>query len=211
MYNTCWTQPAAQKEVYGYIRGNSKAPPMPSSSKNEAGEVITHPAELGQFFARSWQRIWTNSKSPTLSYTHKKLQQLYQYAKEHPFPTIVPSQITDAIRRIKRDTAVGIDLWGPMELRHIQEASTLELTKLLNTIEATVAWLQHVLLNIVTLMGKPNGGTRPIALMPMLYRLWSKIRRPYISEWERAHQGPWDAAAPGLLSFTSCSREPIFG
>eukprot|EP00973_Karenia_brevis_P012876 1747469-Karenia_brevis.AAC.1 len=25
-------------------------------------------------------------------------------------------------------------------------------------------------------MGKPQGGTRPIALMPMLYRIWTKIR-----------------------------------
>ena len=30
--------------------------------------------------------------------------------------------------------------------------------------------------------------------MPMLYRLWTKIRRPHIVAWERANVGPWDAA-----------------
>eukprot|EP00973_Karenia_brevis_P041677 5767218-Karenia_brevis.AAC.1 len=43
-------------------------------------------------------------------------------------------------------------------------------------------------------MGKPQGGTRPIALMPMLYRIWTKIRKPYTQRWERANAGPWDAA-----------------
>ena len=31
----------------------------------------------------------------------------------------------------------------------------------------------------------------------MLYRLYTKIRRPYIIKWELAHQGPWDAAVKG--------------
>ena len=31
----------------------------------------------------------------------------------------------------------------------------------------------------------------------MLYRLWTKIRRPYIVAWEVANQGPWDAAVQG--------------
>eukprot|EP00973_Karenia_brevis_P074008 10285524-Karenia_brevis.AAC.1 len=46
-------------------------------------------------------------------------------------------------------------------------------------------------------MGKPKGGTRPIALMPMLYGIWTKIGKPYIQIWERANAGPWDAAVSG--------------
>eukprot|EP00973_Karenia_brevis_P053868 7482620-Karenia_brevis.AAC.1 len=33
--------------------------------------------------------------------------------------------------------------------------------------------------------------------MPMLYRIWTKIRKPYIQTWERANAGPWDAAVSG--------------
>ena len=46
-------------------------------------------------------------------------------------------------------------------------------------------------------MGKPNGGVRPIALMTMIYRLWSKIRGHEIRQWEDLHKGPWDAAIRG--------------
>eukprot|EP00973_Karenia_brevis_P081929 11359151-Karenia_brevis.AAC.1 len=31
----------------------------------------------------------------------------------------------------------------------------------------------------------------------MLYRIWTKIRKPYIQKWERASAGPWDAAVEG--------------
>ena len=40
-------------------------------------------------------------------------------------------------------------------------------------------------------------GVRPIALMPMLYRLWAKIRKVQIQEWDLTHRGPWDAAVRG--------------
>ena len=47
-------------------------------------------------------------------------------------------------------------------------------------------------------MGKPDGGgSRPIALMVMFYRLWTKIRKPELTEWERMHAGVWDAARTG--------------
>ena len=58
------------------------------------------------------------------------------------------------------------------------------LANLLNCIEQEMAWPIQVLYNFVVLMGKPTGGTRPIALMPMIYRIWTKIRRPLISRWE---------------------------
>ena len=56
-------------------------------------------------------------------------------------------------------------------------------------------------------MGKPNGGIRPIALMPMLYRLWTKIRKVNIGQWESVHGGPWDAALKG----SSALRAAVYG
>eukprot|EP00973_Karenia_brevis_P034764 4796882-Karenia_brevis.AAC.1 len=33
--------------------------------------------------------------------------------------------------------------------------------------------------------------------MPMLYRIWTKVRKPYLQKWERANAAPWDAAVEG--------------
>ena len=54
-----------------------------------------------------------------------------------------------------------------------------------------------MLANIIVLMGKPQGGSRPIVLMPMIYRIWAKIGKPYIDMWCKDNQGPWDAAVSG--------------
>eukprot|EP00973_Karenia_brevis_P083963 11651128-Karenia_brevis.AAC.1 len=37
--------------------------------------------------------------------------------------------------------------------------------------------------------------------MPMLYRIWTKVRKPYIQKLERANAGPWDAAVEGSSAF----------
>ena len=57
----------------------------------------------------------------------------------------------------------------------------------------------HIYYNIIVLMGKPPPaeGERPIALMPMLYRVWARIRKNEINEWDVDHRGPWDAAIKG--------------
>ena len=41
----------------------------------------------------------------------------------------------------------------------------------------------------------------------MLYRLWTKVRRPQLDSWESAWAGPWDAAVKG----SSALRAAILG
>lgn len=55
----------------------------------------------------------------------------------------------------------------------------------------------QLLLNVVALLGKPQGGERGIALTPIFYRLWCRIRKPHIADWETTHTGDWDFASRG--------------
>ena len=107
------------------------------------------------------------------------------------------SRLGGAIKEFKTSTALGMDWLEIQFLRDLDEADLLRLAALLNRIEHLVLWPGHLLLNIIVLMGKPGGGFRPIALMPMLYRLWAKIRKVQIQEWDIEHRGPWDAAVRG--------------
>ena len=93
--------------------------------------------------------------------------------------------------------ALGVDQWSPARWRDISEEAIEELTKLLNHVEQKLTWPAHVYHNLIILIGKPMGGTLPIALMPMVYRPWTKIRGPQIDAWEGAWAGPWDAAVKG--------------
>ncbi len=54
-------------------------------------------------------------------------------------------------------TAVGIDQWGPGELRLLPKEGLEELVKLYQTVERTGRWPSSTLCNIIVLMGKPKG------------------------------------------------------
>ena len=105
--------------------------------------------------------------------------------------------VREAIKRIPLNTAMGCDFWEAINLRRLSDEALDALANLLNTIEKEVAWPHQMLFNMVVLMGKPTGGCRPIALMPMLYRIWTKVRKPDMQQWEAAHVGKWDAAVKG--------------
>ena len=110
---------------------------------------------------------------------------------------ITEEDVKRGIKLMNSVTAVGIDQWSPHQWKQLSPEALEAMAHLFNHVEKHGVWPGHIYYNIIVLMGKPAGGSRPIALMPMLYRLYTKIRRPYIIQWEIAHQGPWDAAVKG--------------
>ena len=50
-------------------------------------------------------------------------------------------------------------------------------------------------MNAMVLMGKPRlGGVRPIALIPMIHRLRTKLRKSEVDRWESTHREIQDVA-----------------
>ena len=82
------------------------------------------------------------------------------------------------IKKFNKGTAVVVDQWSPAVWRDISDEAINKLTKLSNHVEHRLSWPAHRYHSLIILVSKPTGGTRPIALMPMIYRLWTRIRRP---------------------------------
>ena len=91
---------------------------------------------------------------------------------------------------LKNETALGVDFLDVWWLKNLSNQIAGDLAEVLNSVEKLGAWLIQSMMNIIVLMGKPAGGLRPIALMPMRYRIWSKARRQYLIRWEAQDQGP---------------------
>ena len=72
---------------------------------------------------------------------------------------------------------MGIDKWRPYEMRLLTREGLQELVNLRKAVEREGIWPLGILDNIVVLMGSPKGDSKPIALMPMLYRIWCKAKR----------------------------------
>ena len=160
------------------------------------GKHIGHPHYTAQELLQDWAGLWTQPQ-------HATAIQLWKAIKAHAgritddLEQITMEDLERGLKLLKTNTAVGIDQWSPGQLRSLSQEAKEVLLDILRDIEKAKAWPGYVYYNIIVLMGKPAGGVRPIALMAMIDRLWTKIRRPYIVQWERAHAGPWDAAIKG--------------
>eukprot|EP00975_Prorocentrum_lima_P059075 12389603-Prorocentrum_lima.AAC.1 len=63
------------------------------------------------------------------------------------------------------------------------------LTQLVNKFEGTTDTQQELGVMIVYLP-KPDGGQRPIGLLPSIARLWGRIQVPVAKAWEISHRLP---------------------
>ncbi len=145
-----------------------------------------------------WDKLWGQSVDEHWA-TSQDIKNITAYALQHTDrDEIISNDVQRASKLFKDSTALGGDLWGPYWFKNMSVEVAQAWAHLLNRIEEVGTWPAHMFINIIVLMGKPPpGGVRPIALMPMIYRLRTKIRKEYIDEWEAANRGPWDAAVKG--------------
>jgi hypothetical protein len=95
--------------------------------------------------------------------------------------------------------AVGSDQWRPHDWASLPEEGIHDIVKLMHEVEAKGRWPEQVLCNLVVFIGKPTPvpSERPISLTSGLYRLWCKLRKPLVEEWEGKACGFWDRAIAG--------------
>ena len=195
-------------KAHTWTRGTPKAPPLPLEVTT-GDTILTHPLHIGQHFVKQWTDLWAQheDRQDTLA---QKLKSLIDVAEAQPLKLITGDDVTQAMKYLAKNTALGIDHWSPEEWRRLPTTTHQAMAELLNRVEAGMAWPRHIVHNIIVLMGKPQGGTRPIALMPMLYRIWTKIRKPYIEQWEQQHAGPWDAAVKGSSALRAAYHSQFY-
>ena len=186
------------RKAHAWTRGTSKAPPLPTHMWKK-GEYVSHPHEMGKHLLADWSKVWTqeNKQGMPINLWGQLKTLIKNHNQQSGRDKISQEDVKRCIKVLKSATAVGIDQWSPAQWKALSPEAIDGITYLFQYIEEYGVWPGHIFYNIVVLMGKPTGGSRPIALMPMLYRLYTKIRRPQILQWELAHQGPWDAAVKG--------------
>ncbi len=90
--------------------------------------------------------------------------------------------VLKAAKVLSNHTAL-VDLLELLLLKAMALEAAQALVALLNEIEQTCTWPIHALMTVSVLMGKPPpGGLRPIALMPMIYRLRGTFRKSEVDQ-----------------------------
>ena len=158
--------------------------------------VYGHPHEVGAKYVLDWGHLWTQKEYETWGLVARMISNI-SWEEDRIIPLTI-EDIRRAIYILRPGTAVGADQWRPDELRLLTPEGLQMLLQLYHQVERRGVWPTGMLANLIVLMGKPKGGSRHIALVPMLYRIWCRTRRCYIDDWEKITAGTWDAAVKGL-------------
>ena len=160
------------KKAHTWTRGTSKAPPLPTHMWKK-GKYIGHPHDMGRYLLEDWSKVWTqeNSQGMPLELWGKLRKLIEKGNMTIGRDKISQEDVKRSIKALKSATAVGIDQWSRAQWKALSPEAIDGITYLFQYIEEYGVWPGHIYYNIVVLMGKPTGGSRPIALMPMLYRL----------------------------------------
>ena len=82
-------------------------------------------------------------------------------------------------------TGLGWDDCHPRALLRLPDELLEAIIVLLMRCEIEGNWPLAVRLVVIVLLTKPDGGFRPIGLLPLLPRIWMRPRRDAAQEWER--------------------------
>ena len=95
----------------------------------------------------------------------------------------------------KKDTR-GSDNWTCTELKALPDFAKSEIADALDKGIKSIAWPLQMLLNLMALLGKPNGGDRTVSKTPMLYRMVVRYLTEF-KEWAIQHSQEYDSAKRG--------------
>ena len=101
-----------------------------------------------------------------------------------PPPELLVDALIDAANTFPDDTGLGWDKTHPKALTRLSRELLLLLVQILMRCEAEGQWPDSVALILIALLPKPDGGYRPIGLVPLLPRVWMRARKDLVSQWE---------------------------
>ena len=138
-----------------------------------------------------WLPLWSNP-----SRGGQEHPGLWSDVGEWALPPITVDDIKNAARKFPKTTGLGWDNFHPRLLLEVGDEILDRMAALLTSWERS-PYCGELWTIIMVFLAKPEGGQRPIGLMPLLARIWSRIRQRECAKWERTlSQAPfWGTTA----------------
>ena len=158
---------------------------------------------------KTWVAKWQKARDTTQD-TLMAIQEVRQCAKANQdLPKITLGDLDEALATMNEATGLGADRFGPRFIKSLPKEGRQKFVDLLNQCEEQVAWPWQVYITLVCLLAKEVKGERPISLLTMLYRIWSRTRKAFATEWCDAKAGFWDDAVRGSSPLQAALRRLV--
>ena len=130
--------------------------------------------------AAKWKGIWTDTGKAEDG-------EEVQWPADLGAALVKPSRedILDACTTFPDDTGLGWDRFHPKAIRRVSDDLVDLLILVLTRCEGIGDWPRAVAMVLIALLPKDDGDFRAIGLMPVLPRLWMRLRRNEATKWDK--------------------------
>ena len=184
-----------RKQVYALVKDDP--PANVCVLQKEDGTYTAEASQVDKVLLQEWLPIFqrysphTNQEQPDW---HTFQQRFGQYIPTHVpmerLGAITPEMLRETLRRMSLGTSLGAGSWSVQELRLLPDSLLLKLCEVFAAIEATGRWPEDLAVGLVTCLQKDVDkplnakNTRPITVMPLVYRLWAGTRMRQLIQWQ---------------------------
>ena len=203
-----WIQESAKHApgaLHRWCKQDSEVPARPFQSPGILGPD-QRVASRAQWWANRWAR-----DQPQQQATIRAIDGLRQAASQaDQLPPITAQDVRLAVHSMSDKAGRGLDWWEPGAIKALPLPGLQGLADFYAATESTCLWAPQLACIAIALLPKPDPASdRPIALLPILCRLWSRCRKPYFTEWCVQHAGWWDTAVHGNSALQAALRRCI--
>ena len=165
---------------------------------------------------QKWSKFWSPG-TPVDNYIDNTtigviLKELRQHILDNPSclpPTFTLQTLDNSLRGYFKDS-LGIDFWGPTDLKAIPPFCREPLAAAVDFSLQSVAQPIQTLINLNPLLGKPSGGFRTICKTPILsYRLAVRSFNR-VEKWETDVPAVFDQAGKGRSALAAALDRDVF-
>ena len=146
---------AGGKAIYSWTKGAQK--PLDTSAYSRAvGDLVMKPLDLVEHHRASWAEWWQATSSSLVDVV-ALFDTIKDRAKEEYLPKLTLKDVDAALYSFHDATAQGLDLVGPLHIKHLPAHARGQLCGLLNACTACLAWPWQALCSLIVLKAKPTG------------------------------------------------------
>ena len=125
-------------------------------------------------------------------------------------PELIVEELLEASGTFPTETGLGWDQWHPRVTQRLAYSTMLLLVTIILECERTGVWPAGIALVLIALLPKPDGGYRPIGLLPSPPRLWMRARRRAARRWEERNSRDWLYAGKGKGANVAAWKQAFF-
>jgi hypothetical protein len=156
-----WASDSDKKGLGAVHKYSKQEPKKYEAEVIHAGELMVLPRQVAKCKAEEWKQRWMGHKEDAEELKRVMDELIKQEQKEkleNPPQKLTVVMLDLALKATKSSTGLGVDQWGPEDLKNAPTMAKQQLVDLMNEWERDALIPFQLLYNKVKLIPKPEGG-----------------------------------------------------